>query len=192
MSIKVNISGRYYEIPKEVLQRSQMFRSLMEDCVIDGEIKVARSAKLFEHVYSFLVSPAYPYPKKYSAELDYYLIDYDIRNLYDSDAINLQNNNEICRLKTFVYDLSDELAELKIAVNDLSDQVVYLKKALTHQVPEGYELGESCKYLNCTKECMLPVCEYHRGRCCHSYGDYACDKYVSDNEVYCDVHTKNY
>lgn len=178
MSIVVNVSGRRYEILKEVLLRSQMFSGLIEDCTVDGEIYVARSAKLFEYVYAFMVSSDYPYPKKYSAELKYYLIDYVAGNLYDPDAVNLRNEKEICKLKT--------------AVDDLSEQLADLKRMSAHQAPPGYELGESCKYMDCTSACMLPVCEYHRGRCCHSYGDYACDCHVHSNEIYCNIHTKDH
>lgn len=63
--------------------KSQLFNGMLADCAIDEEIITVRSPKLFEHVYAYLIDSSYPYPRKYYAELDYYLISYDIDELYD-------------------------------------------------------------------------------------------------------------
>lgn len=53
---------------------------MFKDCdTISDEIMIYRSPMLFDHVYAYLLDDAYPYPKKYYAELDYYLIDKPVR-----------------------------------------------------------------------------------------------------------------
>ena len=82
--IEVIICGKKYVIEKQILSKSEFFNSMFTDCENTNQIIINnRSPKLFKHILAFLISDAYPYPKKYEDELKYYLIDYDINKLYD-------------------------------------------------------------------------------------------------------------
>src|SRR5687767_5154507 len=87
MSIKLNVSGKIFLIEKETLCKSQLFDNMFKDCdTVSDEIMIYRSPMLFDHVYAYLLDDTYPYPKKYDAELDYYLIDKPFRRapiIYD-------------------------------------------------------------------------------------------------------------
>lgn len=50
--------------------KSQLFNTMLADY----------AAKLFEHVYSYLLDDKFPL--KYYSELDYYLVPYDIDSSY--------------------------------------------------------------------------------------------------------------
>lgn len=184
MSINLNVSGRIFKVQKEILCQSQLFNNMFADCdTIDNEIMVYRSSKLFEHVYAYLLDDKYPYPKKYYAELDYYLINYNISFLFDP----------ITRLK---YDLqmiaNDNQEEIKSSIANMRNEIKDNNK-------ESLEMNSKCPVSYCDKKCMLPVCEEHRGTCCY-YGYLRqdgpiacwdrerCEINVCDDEIYCRLH----
>ncbi len=78
MSIKINVGGKIYETLKPTICKSGYFKNLLGDCTDLSEIIfVNRSSKLFDHVIAYLTDDQHPYPKKYTYELDFYLIKYD-------------------------------------------------------------------------------------------------------------------
>jgi len=128
MSVILNVSGRQFEVSKEILSKSQLFNGLLTDCQIDRTITIDRSPKLFEHVLAYLVNDKYPYPRKYYSELDYYLVVYDIKKLYDPVAIEIERMNQnILHLTDQQNSMSREIYSLhrKIAMStcekDVSD-----------------------------------------------------------------------
>ena len=94
--IKVNISGKIFEIPKDILYKSKLFENILQDFNNnDMPINIYRSAKIFEHIYAYLIDNNYPYPKKYESELKYYLINYQTENLYTSNKEIISDINNI-------------------------------------------------------------------------------------------------
>jgi len=176
MAINLNVSGRIFKVQKDVLCKSQLFNNMFADCdVISDEIMIYRSSKLFEHVYAYLLDNKYPYPRKYYAELDYYLIPYCGSSL--SDPLTLLNNN----LKIMI---KDSLEEIK---DDIRDEFKNIDR----------KIGTECPYEYCDVKCMLPVCEEHRGTCCHfeyvhKGGSIAngeiCVRNIDEDQIYCHEH----
>lgn len=177
MSVKLSVSGKIYEVSREVICKSGLFRGMLEDCAIDGEINVLRSSKLFDHVYGYLLDSKYPYPKKYYSELDYYLVDYQMSSLYDSNTI--MQREIINAHMSLKYDFFTQISEIKNAESVRSTET-------------------TCLCDGCDVVCMVPVCESHRGKCCHTeyvFGDriangnfQSCERETDNNSVYCYLH----
>uniref|UniRef100_A0A6C0C6W0 BTB domain-containing protein n=1 Tax=viral metagenome TaxID=1070528 RepID=A0A6C0C6W0_9ZZZZ len=159
MSIILNVSGRIFKVSREVICRSEMFCNMLADCVVDDEIAIDRSSKLFEHVYAYLLDSKYPYPKKYYSELDYYLVQYDIEQLYDSH----KNCGEV--QKRMMNIALDRICEL-ISGGD-----------------------RECAYSGCDSGCLpgYLVCRQHRHYCCHTNNG-GCDNDTYGSIPYCDEH----
>lgn len=82
--VTLNVGGTIFQTSKEILQRSDFFRSMFEDHILDvGPIFIDRSPHIFKHVLSYLWDPDYPYPKKYKKELKYYQINKNEVKFYD-------------------------------------------------------------------------------------------------------------
>jgi len=170
--IKLNVSGRKFKVPCDILSKSQLFAGLFSDCPTDGEITVARSPKLFEHVLAYLFDNKYPYPRKYYSELDYYLISYEKSSLYDA-------NNEIKQ-------------ELDVIKRNLAS--MYNK--IDRQDDREYDV--KCKHSNCYNICMKrpkPMCREHTGRCRYvseRYNDgwehIYCNEQIDEYETLCAKH----
>jgi len=174
MSIILNISGKIFKVSSDVICKSGLFSGMLMDCKIDGEIIVDRSAKLFKHVYAYLLDDKYPYPKKYYSELDYYLVSYDIDLLYDPHKKCAEESE---RIKNLLYMALDRVVEL------------------------SFDLDRQCKYPGCNKGCdpTTFTCYSHRGECCHllSENDQYGGKKICKNEIYgsipyCDDHILNH
>lgn len=65
MSTTINVSGKIFKVSRDVICKSEMFCNISSDCVIDNEITIDRSSKLFKHVYAYLLDSKYPYPIKF-------------------------------------------------------------------------------------------------------------------------------
>jgi len=134
MAINLNVSGRKFEVQKDILCKSQLFNNMFTDCdTIMDEIVIYRSSKLFEHVYAYLLDDKYPYPKKYYAELDYYLIPYYGSSL--SDPLTLLNDN----LKMMVKNSLEEIKE------DICNDVHYELKKNAREFTGYDSRTNSCK-----------------------------------------------
>lgn len=178
MSIILNVSGKVFRVPHDIICKSQLFNGMLTDCEINYEIMIDRSAKLFKHVYAFLLDDKYPYPRKYYSELDYYLVPYNIDLLYDPNT-TLKNELKLM--------ISNSSEQLNIKIRNIYDRLKYCDIA---------DVPVQCAYEYCDVSCMLPVCEYHRGTCCftgyeyNKYGsDYIhCNAKIDINKIYCDKH----
>jgi hypothetical protein len=99
--IALVICGKKFIVEKQILCRSNFFKTMFEDCTDSKEVIINnRSPYIFKHVLGYLISDKYPYPKKYEDELKYYLIDYDINKLYDPnrDIISLLSGLAIAEI----------------------------------------------------------------------------------------------
>jgi hypothetical protein len=170
---------------------------MFADCdTVDPEIMIYRSSKLFEHVYAYLLDDKYPYPIKYHSELDYYLVNYNILSLFNSNiqTITLMqiNHEEIKRKVADIFVMLDGNHEnIKRDIADICDKSKHGNQTI--------ELDTKCPVSYCDKKCMLPVCEDHRGTCCYygylkmdgpiaSWDHEKCDNIVWDHEIYCTLH----
>lgn len=130
--IKVNVSGRIFEIKSDLLAKIPYIRNIVEGCGVDRkgtiseELRLDRSALVFEHVLSYIQDPFYPYPAKYSYELDFLDVVYDKENLYHS-------NPKIKELNTKIELLSKEINIVKRGLTDCGRAVKY----------EGFKCGKS-------------------------------------------------
>uniref|UniRef100_A0A6C0C8W0 BTB domain-containing protein n=1 Tax=viral metagenome TaxID=1070528 RepID=A0A6C0C8W0_9ZZZZ len=184
MEINLNISGRTFKVQKDVLCRSQLFANMFADCdTIDDEIKIYRSSKLFEHVYAYLLDNKYPYPKKYYAELDYYLVNYATWKLFDP----------------FESIMTELVHNIPNWINNKNEEI---KNDIINQITSNTEKVESdikCSVSYCNIRCMLPICEEHRGECCYygyidqngpiaCWNRQKCENKISDTQIYCHDH----
>uniref|UniRef100_A0A6C0C7V3 BTB domain-containing protein n=1 Tax=viral metagenome TaxID=1070528 RepID=A0A6C0C7V3_9ZZZZ len=182
MSIKLNVSGRIFLVQKDILCRSQLFTNMFADCdTIDDEIMIYRSSKLFEHVYAYLLDDKYPYPKKYYGELDYYLVSYKMQSLFDP----------ITRLRSTIEDDKEEIKSSIVDVVDAINETKHCVKNICSDVAvRDKQIDVECPVMGCTSRCMLPVCDEHRGQCCHHYDwdNYRCPNPIDEHEIYCYCH----
>lgn len=170
--INLNVSGKKYEISREVLSRSQLFAGLLADCPHDNKIMIERSPKLFEHVLAYLFDNKYPYPMKYYPELDYYLISYEKSSLYDAND------------------------KIKQELDLIKRNLVSMYNKIDSQDDKEYDV--KCEYSCCYETCMKrpkPMCPEHTGLCCHVSERYdggwkhkICNKQIGEYETLCAKH----
>ena len=86
MNVTLNVSGQHFEVNKSTLWKIPYFHDMINDCGIekDNVIFVNRSSHVFKHVLALIIDPLYPYPSKYSYELDVYGVVYDKNKLLDN------------------------------------------------------------------------------------------------------------
>uniref|UniRef100_A0A6C0C8N1 Potassium channel tetramerisation-type BTB domain-containing protein n=1 Tax=viral metagenome TaxID=1070528 RepID=A0A6C0C8N1_9ZZZZ len=184
MSIRINVSGRIFNVSKETICKSQLFNGMLADCTIDDEIVIDRSAKLFEHMYSYLLDNKYPYPKKYYSELDYYLVSYDINLLYDPDS----------KWKNECEKLNHKISKMEIVINLTIDSSIETKIK---------NLPKKCSFPMCYSNRRFPygVCYAHHGLCCHRSNDpdfdarngkHCCQNKPYRSGIYCEGHISDY
>ncbi len=184
MNILLDVSGKIFEVNKDIICGSQLFKTMLNDYdliekkIVLVPIRIDRSRKLFKHIYAYLIDREYPFPKKYYKELDYYLIEYDINKLYDSNTIIL---NKISLLQNDICNLSCKINDIKNHIN----------------IPEE----KACPYLGCSEMCLIkpkPTCSNHEGICCYyyqcwgrNYTNEYCYNKTDPGKAYCIDH-KNY
>jgi len=177
MAIILNVSGKIFRVSRDIICKSQLFNGMLSDCLIDSEIIIDRSAKLFKHVYAYLLDDQYPYPRKYHTELDYYLVEYDIDALYDP-FVGLMKKIE--KINTEIEKLQHNQCEIYSIIN--------ATRSVDSSVP--------CPGFGCQNLCMIPpkpTCEWCAGKCCyHSqdfYGEWTtCERKIDFDQTYCDNH----
>jgi hypothetical protein len=174
MSITLNVSGKIFQVSRETLCKSELFDNMLTDCEIDSEIiMMNRSAKLFKHVYAFLLDDKYPYPRKYYSELDYYLVPYDIDLLYDPHR-----------------KIEMEISQLK------KNQIAMMHQIIESVLPQDVHFYKECAKRRCHSKCEshAQLCNLHVGYCCYwSDEDIKfCEKNISHDRAYCDEHVLSY
>ncbi len=80
---KLNVGGREYNIPIDILNKIPYFTKDSNLTLKDDEIFISRSPLIFEHVISYVLDLKYPFPVEYSYELDFYNIEYDKSKLFN-------------------------------------------------------------------------------------------------------------
>jgi hypothetical protein len=177
MSVTLNISGKIFKVSREVISKSQLFDGMLTDCVIENEIVIDRSTKLFKHVYAFLLDDKYPYPRKYYSELDYYLVPYDIDLLYDPNKKCMKDyNKRILKIENML-------------------GVAFIKTVIEK------DSVDKCRFPNCNRTCTYyGRCYLHKNDCCHhmkkdSQDDDEvewCENEIYEDGAYCKDHISDY
>lgn len=76
--INLDVSGQLFSVQKDTLLKIPYFNNLFNDCdEIPKTIFVARPPNIFKHVIGYVIDNLYPYPAKYTFELDFYGIEYN-------------------------------------------------------------------------------------------------------------------
>jgi hypothetical protein len=76
-TIKLKVSGKYYEILEGILVKSGYFKSLLSEKYKekkDDIITINRSSMLFDHIHAYLCDPLYNLPEYCYRELEFYQI----------------------------------------------------------------------------------------------------------------------
>jgi len=176
MSITLNVSGKIFKVSCDVICKSQLFNSILTDCIIDNETVINRSPKLFEHVYSYLLDDKYPYPKKYYSELDYYLVPYNMDELFDSNKLWII---EIEKMKNEISELKKNLAATFCTIDD---------KIVT--ICDNTNIERKCSFPNCDRVCSFDsqTCNFHYCECCYQSPNKKCKNDVEYGRAYCMEH----
>lgn len=97
MNIVLNVSGKHFEIKRDVLLKIPYFYDMFDMCeqTINAPIFIGRSSHVFKHILAFTIDPLYPYPLKLEYELKFYGINYDKSKLYDKNIVILKNINDV-------------------------------------------------------------------------------------------------
>jgi hypothetical protein len=74
--ITLNVGGRLFITAKDILNKAEYFKSLLNRWNNEDEIFIDRSPHIFKHVLSLLRNSNYKYPEKYLDELEFYGIDF--------------------------------------------------------------------------------------------------------------------
>ena len=167
--IKVNVSGKMFEVDINVLIRSDYFKTMIDDCVNDDVIYVKRSPYIFEHVLACLIDDNYKCPIQYQDELKYFLIQHN--NWYDpySDIKKMIEHE--------IQEINRNIKEIRDSVCNINDKYEQLYNKMLPRI---------CKRDNCNDECLncYEYCVYHYDKCSYfSYDDMEyCDDIIKDRD----------
>jgi hypothetical protein len=77
MNIILNVQGQIFETDYNTILKIPYFKDMFESCGKPDEIIfVNRPSHVFKHVLGLATDDLYPYPSKYTFELDFYGIEY--------------------------------------------------------------------------------------------------------------------
>jgi len=151
--IKLDVSGKFFEVPYEILMRIPYFKYMFDDCISTNTIFLARSSHIFKHILALAIDPLYPYPDVYYFELDFY-------------GMNHQKNTMLDNLKTMVNGLRDYLQDK----NYVTDSCGYHDCKLYRETNSLFciEHLNICAYKSTDEECYKSetdikynYCDYH-------------------------------
>jgi hypothetical protein len=93
--ITLDVGGQIFKTDHPTIIKIPYFQNMFEDCgnIPQEVVFVNRPAHIFKHVLALAIDPLYPYPKKYTFELDFYGVNYESSQLYDvkQDIIEVKN-----------------------------------------------------------------------------------------------------
>lgn len=107
--VKLNVSGKRYEVPKITLSSfSGYFSELLNKYIQVDEIFEPRSPHIFNHVLGLMYDPEYPFPLKYKSELKFYDVTVVDVQYYDQDQYKFKILNNIDKnLETINININD-------------------------------------------------------------------------------------
>ena len=180
--INLDVSGQLFRVQKDILLKIPYFNNLFNDCEERPEtIFVARPPNIFKHVIGYIIDNLYPYPAKYSFELDFYGIEYN-------------NNKMLPSTETLLMKIDTMNKKIETIYDEYLDYVLNLDKKCRNPNCNTKVLGIYCDYhLKCVYEGCTnkPIdfdnyCEEHDGigsLCCTQ----GCKKNKT-NKYFCDTH----
>jgi hypothetical protein len=180
--IKLNVCGKYFEIPKNILIKSDLFAKIFEDGIVLPDIlPIYRSPMLFEHVLAYLIDNKYPYPIELKSELDYYLIPYV--GLYNPSS-KIETN--ITNINWYLRDTRDQINKIYNNTNLLINNINLADNDIDTS-------NDECCYPECINDrikSQSPACQKHKNRCSFRYTNgFVCDKECETHKAYCDMHS---
>ena len=184
MNYILNVSGKTFEVQKEVLMKMEYFKSMITDCDDQNRtIFVPRSQHIFNHVLSYVIDRSYPYPKKYEFELKFYGITYN--KLYDkNEEIIATINNTYDKMYMINDDIKYQLIKIKDSNNEINKELEKIKdstKCLKYDSDEPTKICRSCNDV-CVDDSLY--CNAH-------FSCIGCYDYPRDRSNYCDAHIEN-
>ena len=194
MNIKINIGGQIFETTFDTITKIPYFRDMFEACgeAPNETLFVNRPPHIFKHILAFIIDPLYPFPKKYTFELDFYGIDYKNINLYE------QNSDKIKELKDEICDIYCKNEKLNGKIDRLSDKMVEICDELKIEIGK-MDISQYDDYFTVDGDkCMIcnKVVSYAEKYCNHCYqkGEFCdvrdCFNRVHSNVLHCDIHKK--
>jgi predicted P-loop ATPase/GTPase len=125
--IKVDVEGTKFKVLKDTLMNIPYFRNMFDYDIIQ-HIYIDRSAKGFSHILRLARcnnNSKYKFPIKYIDEIDFFLIKYDEKDLYDPNN-NLKTNiasiiNQTTEIKQELSDIRDDLSEIRDDLSEIRD-----------------------------------------------------------------------
>lgn len=117
--MNISVSGCIFRLPLNGLNKIPYLLNMINDC--DGnnnEIKLERSPDVFRHVLAYVIDPLYPFPIKYSYELDFLGIEYNKDSLYNT------NKEILCKLELLQY----QNDQFKNEINDIKNKIDQIDK----------------------------------------------------------------
>lgn len=189
-NIKINVSGRVFELNNETLLKIPYIFNMINDCkrndTTNDPVFIPRSPKVFEEVLSFVIDEHHPYPIEYYYELDFYDVQYNKSKLYDKNT----NANEIKTSLVFIENgvrnvLNYGKKETPLCMSSYCKNNNFLSRDICDLCTEK----RYCIYSNCHKPPMINknYCGRHLDE-----GIYCNEKYCryerSRNSKYCMMH----
>lgn len=177
---EVKLIGKTYQIDKNILIKIPIFKTWFECIPNVKTITINRSSLLFDHVLAYVIDDTYPYPLKYSHELDNYEIIYDRDKLYDPHKYSKDKLELLVTHIEEINELSKKIYELETKIENISGNI-YQHVSFDHVC-----YHENCKFSSNDNL----FCNYHKDKfihtCCFNYNGIYCNNLTDNN--YCLEH----
>lgn len=110
--IHLKFNDETVDVTKETINKIPYFRDMLSDCgYVDKAINVDRPSKTFKHVLAYIIDDLYPYPAKYSHELDFYGIEYNKDKLYNPNKGLLERIEKLGETNKELFERIEKLEE---------------------------------------------------------------------------------
>ena len=127
-----------FSIGMRYLKDCEYFNLMFNDIGYTGQVVfIDRSPHIFKHLLSYLRDHTYPYPRKYSSELNYFLIDLEDVTFYDpSDSVQ-KIANELASLQGEYVKLREAHVKFHQDINKSRDPYIGKERAKHPRGPKG-------------------------------------------------------
>jgi hypothetical protein len=178
--ITLVIRNKTFVVPKNVLCQADYFKNLFEDTAVGDTITLNRSPKIFKHVLEALYDGKYPFPQKYEYELDFYLVNKKLVNIYDP---HIKKLNRIQRNLNANIDSIDKLNNVCNLNNQQIWEVINIIKSDLRPCAKCvtvFKVGTPCCYDKTRQEascCLHRICRMAN-----------CQRECCFGDLYCSIH----
>lgn len=152
--IKVNVSGKIFDVEMDILMKSEYFNNMINDCKgSDETIYVKRPPHVFKHVLACLIDDNYMCPIQYQNELEYFLIQHnkwydpysDVKKLIDEkiNDINLNVTKMHKSIDDKINNVNYNIVEMYKSLNDKMCDVDHELSRIHELIEEKHEETEN-------------------------------------------------